>query len=161
MQGIPGITLLIPARSSGQFVTGGDDDTGDDTGGDDTGDDDDTETQPGCRDHGNSVSSVTSVSTARDNEMRWPGQAGLPIRFVQYTDTMVSPVRAEAQTHVYSALGAARGEGDTVVYTHLSHNQDQATFNHKTIPSTSSINNPLSLSSESPLFVYIMARNCQ
>ena len=76
------LNALIPARSRGQFVTGGD--TGDDT------DDDDTETRPGCRDHGNSVSSVTSVSTARDNEMRWPGQAGLPIRFVQYTDTMVS-----------------------------------------------------------------------
>ena len=31
-----------------------------------------------------------------------------------------------------SSLGAARGEGDTVVYTNLSHNQYLVTFNHKT-----------------------------
>ena len=45
-----------------------------------------------------SVTSVCSVSSARDNEMRWPGQAELPIRFVQYTDTMLSPDRAGAQS---------------------------------------------------------------
>ena len=115
MQGSSGITPshpLIPARSRGQSVTGGDDDTGDDTG-----DGDDTETRPGCRYHGNSVSSVTSVSTARDNEMRWPGQAGLPIRFVQYTDTMVSPVRAEAQSSS-CLLWERQEERETQLFTH-------------------------------------------